>query len=100
VQVSFRTTELQQAYVKHGKGRRLWGDAVARKYVDRINILYAAQSADDLFKIPPLRFHPLEGDREGKYALTLHDRFRLVVSFEDKAMTRVVVEEVSNHYDD
>lgn len=98
MEVKFRTTDLQEAYTTHKKAVRLWGDQVARKYVQRVDALYAAASADDLFKIPPLRFHPLRGDREGKYALTVHDRTRLVVSFEDPAMTRVVVEEVSKHY--
>jgi proteic killer suppression protein len=100
VQITFRTTELQQAYETQKKAVRLWGEQVARKYVQRIDVVYAAGSADDLFKIPPLRFHPLGGDMDGKYALTLHDRFRLIVSFEDTAMAMAVVEEVSNHYDD
>lgn len=100
VEVTFRTSELGEAYRVHKKAVRLWGDQVARKYVQRVDILRAAESSDDLFKVPPLRFHPLAGDKAGKYALTLHDRYRLIVSFEDQAMTRVAVEEVSNHYDD
>ena len=100
MQVKFRTKELEQAYTTERKAVRLWGQQVARKYVQRVDVLYAAADADDLFKIPPLRFHPLGGDKDGNYALTLHDRFRLIVSFEDRAMTAVVIEEVSNHYDD
>jgi len=100
VRVTFRTAELLEAYTTHTEAVQLWGPQVARKYVQRVDALYAADSADDLFKIPPLRFHPLSGDKEGKYALTVHDRTRLIVSFEDQAMTQVVVEEVSKHYDD
>ncbi len=98
MEVRFRSKQLQAAYTNQKEQVRLWGDQVARKYVQRVDVLHAANSADDLFKIPPLRFHPLRGDKEGKYALTVHDRMRLIVSFEDQAMTRVVVEEVSKHY--
>lgn len=98
MEVRFRSTQLLTAYTNQKERVRLWGDQVARKYVQRVDVLHAASSADDLFKIPPLRFHPLRGDKEGKYALTVHDRMRLIVSFEDQAMTRVVVEEVSKHY--
>ena len=100
MRVTFRTTELLEAYATHTEAVRLWGPQVARKYVRRVDALYAANSADDLFKIPPLKFHPLGGDKDGKYALTVHDRTRLVVSFEDQAMTQVVVEEVNKHYGD
>lgn len=98
MEVKFRTAELREAYTTQKKAMKLWGQVVARKYVQRIDALYAARSADDLFKIPQLRFHPLEGDKEGKYSLTVHDRIRLIVSFEDEAMTKMVVEEVSKHY--
>jgi proteic killer suppression protein len=100
VEVRFRTAELRHAYTTQKRAVKLWGQVVARKYVQRIDALYATRSADDLFKIPPLRFHPLEGDKGGKYALTVHDRIRLILSFEDEALTRVVVEEVSKHYGD
>jgi proteic killer suppression protein len=55
---------------------------------------------EDLFRMPPLRFHPLKGDREGQFALTLIDRFRLIVSFPDQDRKTVQVEEVSAHYGD
>ena len=98
--VRFRATELREAYTTQKKAVKLWGQVVARKYVQRIDGLYAAGSADDLFKIPPLRFHPLEGDKEGKYSLTVHGRTRLIVSFDDEALTKAVVEEVNRHYGD
>jgi plasmid maintenance system killer protein len=41
-------------------------------------------------------FHPLKGDREGQYSLTVLGRWRLILTVEgDDA---VVIEEVSNHY--
>jgi proteic killer suppression protein len=80
---------------------------VARRYIERVNILYQAKSVDDLFKIPPLKFHPLKGDRKGQHAMTLHDRTRMIVSLRKKKVkgsktrtTVIRVEEVSEHYGD
>ena len=100
MEVKFRTNELQQAFEKHAKGVKLWGDKVSRRYVERVQVLQAANSADELFKIPPLKFHPLTADRKGQYSLVLKGRTRMMVTFEDPAMTVVWIEEVSKHYGD
>lgn len=73
---------------------------MARRYAQRINDLYAAETVEDLYRIPPLRFHPLKGDRRGQYALSLTDRVRLIVSVAGEATPIVWVEEVSKHYGD
>jgi toxin HigB-1 len=100
VQVTFRTARLQKCYTDSAVAAREWGDKVGRRYIERVNVLKAAKSADDLHKITALRFHPLKGNQEGRHAMTLVDRWRLVVSFQDDALTIVRVEEVSAHYGD
>jgi len=77
---------------------REWGEKVARRYIERVNVLKAAKTADDLYKVAVLRFHPLKGDRQGQYSITLVDRWRMVVTFRDDALTVVRIEEVSAHY--
>jgi plasmid maintenance system killer protein len=48
-----------------------------------------------------LRFHPLKADRAGQYAISLARRARLIVTFTDRTMTVVRIEEVSvEHYGD
>ena len=79
---------------------REWGDKIARRYIERVNVLKAAKSVDDLYKIPPLRFHALKADRQGHHAITLIDRWRMIVTFRGDAMTVVRIEEVSAHYGD
>lgn len=91
---------MQECYQKSSRAQREWGEKVARRYIERVNILKSAKSAADLYKIASLRFHPLKGDKEGLYALTLIDRWRMEVSFKDEALTVVSVEEVSQHYGD
>ena len=100
VQVEFRTARLRTCYTNSSAAARAWGDKVGRRYIQRVDVLKAAKSADDLHKIPPLRFHPLKGDRQGRHAITLIDRWRMVVSFRDDALTVVRVEEVTKHYGD
>ncbi len=99
MQVRFRRNQLQEAYRNHAEAVRRWGEKTARRYVQRVDILQAATSADDLFKISPLKFHPLTAGRKGQYALVLHGKERLMVSFANPAMTSVWIEDVSNHYE-
>jgi proteic killer suppression protein len=99
VQVRFRKNRLQEAYQNNAEAVRHWGAQTARRYVQRVDVLQAAQSADDLFKIAPLKFDPLGAGRQGQYAITLHGKMRLIVSFTDPAMTVVWIEDVSDHYE-
>ena len=100
MQVEFRTRKLRECYQESKKAVKEWGDKVARRYVERVNVLKVTRSADDLYKIAPLRFHALKGKKEGQYSLTLIDRWRLVTTFVDDAKTIVRIEEVSKHYGD
>jgi proteic killer suppression protein len=73
---------------------------VARRYVERIGILYAAETVEDLHRLGLLRSHPLTGNRQGQHALSLTARMRLIVTFRGKTTTVVWIEEVSKHYGD
>jgi plasmid maintenance system killer protein len=98
--VRFRTDELAKRYQDHKAARRAWGEKVAVRYAQRVNALYAAERAEDLFALRSLALHPLKGDRQGQHALRLDDSWRLVVRFAGKALTVVTVEEVTKHYGD
>lgn len=98
--VKFKTAELEAAYRERKVGRRLWGEKIAKLYARRVDTLKAAASAQTLRQLRSLRFHALGGDRKGQHAVDLDDAWRLVMTFEDKGMTLVQVEEVSQHYGD
>ena len=97
--VRFRNRTLERCYREYTAAVKKWGQAVAQRYIQRVNILYACTSMKDLSSFPQLRFHPLKGDLKDRYALDLAGRWRLLVSF-DATLQKVCVEEVSNHYDD
>ncbi len=98
--VHFRTAGLERCYQDGDTARRAWGEKIARRYVQRIDALYAAKTAKDLFALRSLRLHPLKGNRQGQHAIRLDDAWRLVVRFAGDRLTIVTVEEVSRHYGD
>jgi proteic killer suppression protein len=100
VEVTFRTSRLEECFRFRQQGQRAWGADVARRYVERINIIRSARALADLYAIGALRLHPLTGPRQGQLAMTLKGRWRLIVTVGNDAMTVVRVEEVSKHYDD
>ena len=78
---------------------RQWGPAVGRRYVARIQTLYAAKDFRALYAIKSLRLHPLKGAKRGEMSIYLMGRWRLIVT-KGGTEEQVVVTEVSNHYDD
>lgn len=95
MEIRFRHAKDRRCYERLKEGTRRWGEKVARRYVQRINILAACESAVDVKTFPQLRFHPLKGERKGQYAVDIDEYLRL-----DEAMTIVVIEGVSKHYED
>ena len=99
MRVIFRTNELQRTYEESTRAVRLWGEAVARKYILRMEVIYAAANFDALRRIRALRLHVLEPPRTGQWAMDLTGRWRLIVvpSEDEEGLT---VWEVTNHYGD
>ena len=81
-------------------GCREWGPDVARKYIQRIDLLQEASSMDEIRRLPGLDCHPLKGRKVGQYGITLHDRWRLIFSLQGERAKVIRVEEVSKHYGD
>lgn len=100
MQVKFRDRKLEKYFLESKKAIRAFGEAVARRFIQRVQIIQSMPDLDTLKKAPGLYCHPLKGDRAGQWAITLIDRWRLIFTFEDDKMTIVQIEEVSNHYDD
>jgi plasmid maintenance system killer protein len=99
VRIVFDTRRLCQAYEEVNRAVRQWGPDVARKYVQRVDALYAAQNFDDIKHIRAFGAHQLKGQRAGQWALTLTKRWRLIVipSEDGEAAT---IKEVTKHYGD
>jgi proteic killer suppression protein len=100
VEVVFVTKKLEKCYLDHLQGRRAWGSDVARKYIQRIDLLQEAEDMAEVRKLPGLACHALKGRRKGQFGITLHGRWRLIFSLHGDKARIIQVEEVSKHYGD
>ena len=100
MEVTFATKKLEKYFLTHKEALRRFGEQVAKRYIQRINIIQRAKSIHELRNLPGLRCHPLKADREGQWAVWLNDRYRLIFELTDEAQTTVRVLEVSKHYGD
>ena len=99
MQVIFRTRQLQRNYEDANRATIDWGRDVSRRYVRRIDELRRAHGFSQLYDIPTLRLHPLRGSRAGELSIYLTGRWRLIVT-RGATPQSIIIEEVSNHYDD
>ena len=99
MEVIFRTRQLQRNYENATRAIADWGHNVGRRYVDRVSYLHEAEDFSQLYDARRLRLHPLHGSRTGEFSIYLTGRWRLIVTRGDTAQS-IIVEEVSNHYDD
>jgi proteic killer suppression protein len=100
VEIAFRTKKLERCYVDYEYGRRTWGTAVAKKFVQRIDLLQEAANMLEVERLPGLNCHPLKGGREGQYGVSLHGRWRLAFTLKGNKAEIILIEEVSKHYGD
>ena len=100
MEIRFKTKKLEKQYMNHKESQKVYGQAVAKKYIMRINIIKAAKSFDDLYAIPTLKFHPLVGKRKGEYSITLTGFYRLIITNDGETFDIARIEEVSKHYGD
>ncbi|MEA3521698.1 MAG: type II toxin-antitoxin system RelE/ParE family toxin [Campylobacterota bacterium] len=100
MEVRFKTKKLQKQYESSKDALKVYGKDVAKKYIQRVNILKSAKSFDDLYKIPQLKFHPLSGNRKGEFAINLTGFYRLIIINEGDRFDIAKIEEVSKHYGD
>lgn len=100
MEVAFATKKLEKCYREHAQGVRAWGPVVSGKYVQRIDILQESSDLAEIEALPGLECHPLKGGRKGNYAVTLHDRWRMIFSLRGQSAKIVRIEEVTKHYGD
>ena len=81
------------------RGDTAVGPEVGRSYITRINMLAELKDFQAAYRVRVFRMHPLHGARSGHLSIYLTGRWRLIVSRGDNDDT-VIIEEVSNHYDD
>ena len=98
--VNFKTKKLEKCYREVKQANKEFGAQVARKYIQRINLIKASKNLDEVMNLPGLRCHPLKGNRQGQYAAKLTGFYRLIFTVNGERLDIAQIEEVSKHYDD
>jgi proteic killer suppression protein len=91
---------LETCFKDHRKASKSFGEQIARKYIQRINIIQQSQNLHELMSLPGLRCHALKGVRKGEYAINLSGFYRLIFTMTGNRLEIVMIEEVSKHYGD
>ena len=100
MQITFRTRKLEKEYRENARAVKVYGSTVARKYVQRIDIIKQVRNIDELMSLPALGCHSLKGDRHGQYSIKLTGFYRLIFTLEGDELEIAHIEEVSKHYGD
>ncbi len=100
MEITFKSRKLEKCYLNHKVAEKAYGARVARKFIERVNIIQVALSLDELRAMPGLGCNRLKGDRGDQWVLKLTDRYRLVLRVVAGENAKVQILEVSNHYGD
>jgi len=98
LQVEFRTKKLEKQFLDSKQAVKAYGQAVATRYIERINIIKHTSSIEELERLPGLNCHPLKGDRDGEWSVRLNGFMRLIFTLHGEALEIVRIKEVSKHY--
>ncbi len=100
MEIRFRTRKLEKQYANHREAERAYGREIARKYIQRVNIIKTVKDIDELKRLPGLGCHKLKGSRKAQWAAKLTGFYRLIFTLEGDHMEIAKIEEVSKHYGD
>lgn len=102
--VTFEKTYLKELYengVSSDKKHRFQPN-IAKRYVDRVNLLKKVISKEELFPIKSLHFVALHGDKKGLFSIKVNNQYRVEFSLdenlEQSILTICNIVELSNHY--
>ena len=98
--IGFRTKKLERCYLEQRDREKVWGRAVARKYVQAIGALKAVDHPSDLGTFPQFDYEPLRQDRKGQHSLELSRRAHLIFTMHEgrDALTARIEEVNTTHY--
>jgi toxin HigB-1 len=107
MELRFKTKKLKKQCEEPSEVQKKYGPLIGNKLTQRVSELYAANSLNDIAKIPAARLHKLEGARRNEYAVDLVHPFRLIIvpileedaDFANFYSIRIVrVEEVTDYH--
>ena len=89
MEITFASRKMQKACNSNKEMRARYGDRTAQRLQQRLAELAAAQTLDDMSRLPPARCHELAGDRRRQLAVDLvHPRRLIFVPDENPVPTK------------
>ena len=79
MRVRFKIKKYAKAVNCPKDATKLWGKEGACKVIQRLQELEAAECLAAMYQIPAARFHPLEGNRKGQFAVDARHPFRITM---------------------
>lgn len=79
MEVSFRTTKIKKLCENSKKLKKEYGAIQSEKIISRINDLEAAKSLYDIYKLPYMRLHKLEGKLRGLCSIDIKHPYRIYI---------------------
>lgn len=76
--IYFRTKKLQKVCSEQREMQKQLGQGMARKLMQRMAELKAAETLSDISHLPPPRCHELTGNRAGQFSVDLEQPYRLL----------------------
>lgn len=76
--IIFKDRKLAKACNSNAGLEQMFSDVRAKKLRQRLDELRAANSLDDVLRVPPARCHELKGNRKGQISVDLDHPYRLI----------------------
>ena len=76
--IRYKSKKLERVCTDYASAQRVHGKDMARIIHTRIDQIVAADSVETLVKYSIGRCHPLQGNRDGEYAMDLIHPYRLI----------------------
>ena len=98
MKVSYANATLERCATDLKRAERQWKTSgVAEAYYNRVPVLMAIDNLEELHLFQGFDFHPLHGDREGQYAITLEGLWRLIFEHSPDDDEIIIVEVKDYH---
>lgn len=78
--VSFASRKMQKTCSSEKEMKQEWGAALAKKLQQRLMELKAAETLQDISRLPPARCHELVGNRRGQLSIDVTHPHRLIIA--------------------
>lgn len=100
--VIFKTIDLEELYripIENIKGKLSFQKSLINRYKDRIVLLESIERISDLYSYKSLHFEKLKGERTGQSSIRLNDQYRLIIEEIAEGTIKVLIIEISKHYE-